>query len=175
MCLEKICIFIEAYISSEGFYCIFEKMHRQQATQRSFILSFSLCAEGFSLTFKINYMFAIITDGNQIRPKLSSLLMVFCSSYGKKKHHKTKSKPKNLSSQNQSVLGFVMISWSMFPPQTQSFLAAVERKMTLPEPPAEPVTVLSLPLDLDFKDISSVGRLSCYSKVHTMQTSAVFQ
>lgn len=78
MCLEKICIFIEEYTSSEGFYCIFKKMHRLQATQRSFIPSFSLCAEGFPLTFKINYRFAISTDGNEIRPKLSSLLMVSC-------------------------------------------------------------------------------------------------
>ena len=43
---------------------------------------FILCAEGFSLTFKINYRFAVSTDGNEIRPKLSSLLMVSCGSYG---------------------------------------------------------------------------------------------
>lgn len=35
-----------------------------------------LCDEGFSLTFEINYRFAVSTDGNEIRPKLSSLLML---------------------------------------------------------------------------------------------------
>lgn len=68
--------------------------------------------------------------------------------------------PKNLSSQNQSALGYIIISWPVFAPQTQRSLTAVERKMTLPEPPAEPVTVLDLPLDPDFKDTSLFGHLS---------------
>lgn len=85
--------------------------------------------------------------------------MVSCGSYIKKKKKPTKQvqTKENFSNQNQSVLGFIITSWSMFAPQTQSSLAAVERKITLPESPAEPVAVLSLPLDPDFKDTSLFG------------------
>lgn len=49
-----------------------------------------LCAEGFSLTFEINYRFAVSTDGNEIRPKLSSLLMLWL------KKNPPQTKPKKL-------------------------------------------------------------------------------
>lgn len=81
-------ILIEDYISNEGFYHFFKKC-RQQTAWRSFIPCFSLCAEGFSLTIKINYGFAISTDENEIRPKLSSPLMVSCGSYGLKPNNNT--------------------------------------------------------------------------------------
>lgn len=67
-------ILIEDYISNEGFYHFFKKC-RQQTAWRSFIPCFSLCAQGFSLTIKIDYSFSISSDENEIRPKLSSPLM----------------------------------------------------------------------------------------------------
>lgn len=128
-----------------------------------------LCAEGFSLTFEINYRFAVSTDGNEIRPKLSSLLMLWL----KKKNPQTKpQKLEQPESTSPTVYQNFMVSVC---PTDQSSLAAVERKMTLRESPANPVMAFGLPPDPDFQDTSLLGLFFYYSKVQTMQTSTVFQ